>query len=337
MQRQYSLVILLLTLFQLISCSVKEQLDEMHDSTVAMEQSTGEMGDTTNELNQATQNMLTLLRSKDSEDTRRGAFTQLGEAQSLVRKFELASVYYQSFEFQLWTLTQTDRAASRDYFYKIAMEEFFTSITEYIDDYSFDRKKIDPTTKDNQEWNLYAFAISMHYVHENQYRSKRENSNFEIVSFYDLLAKGLKKSAAYDRGEIGELKEYEQLILRNKDIALYLLQLRYNMFTTMALARLAKIDQASYWSNVGRYLTRWKLDLKKVNRANQEEAIEYLNYAQTTRNLLKSVGDKPVLNKKIKRILKNMRIKKISHTTESTNYLIDNRTELNHLVKALTN
>lgn len=299
------------------SCGMKKQLDEMHDSTVTMNGSTQQMkdntekmGDTTADMNASMQTMITLLRSKEAEDTRRNAFIQLGESKSLLRKFELASVYFMSFEFQLWTLSQTDKVGQRDFFYRLAAEEFFTSITEYIEDYSFGVNGINPASKKDDQQNLFAFAVGMHYIHENQLRTHSVNPDYKVVSFYDLIEQALLKMNDYNSGVLneGDLTPSDVVVLRNYDIAIYLMHMRYNIFSTLALSRLSKIDRKGLLSNAGKLIKGWKLDLSELSRAQQIESIEYLEYANEARALLDSIGIKTSLDGKINRIFKNMRL-----------------------------
>jgi hypothetical protein len=167
----------------------------------------------------------------------------------------------------------------------------------------------------------------MHYIHENQLRTHVVAPDFKVVSFYDLIEQALLKMNDYNSGKLqdGDLTASDKIILRNYDIAIYLMHMRYNIFSTLALARLSKIDRNGLFSTAGKLLQGWKLDLNELPRAQQVESVEYLGYADQARSLLESIGIKTSLDGKINRIFKNM---KMVEQETGNSYTAENRKEI---------
>src|SRR6185437_688342 len=91
------------------------------------------------------------------------ALKQMDEATTLQAKVAYATVYYETYEYQLWTGQQSDSTDFLDSQYLQALQEFDREVTQYIPS---DLTNIDPTSTDNSMLDLYALAITMHMTNE---------------------------------------------------------------------------------------------------------------------------------------------------------------------------
>lgn len=340
----------------LSSCGVKTQLDEMHDSTVGMNTTTTEMSSTTKDLAQLTEGMsytteelnemtaalLPLARTGGTAAIRNRRVEAMNNPLfplNIEHKILHAGVYWQGFEFQAWTNTVTDDQYTKRNFYADAVEEFALTLDSNISEAKIDVKKlnkINPATDNNEELNIFAFAVSAHKVLMYQEYLARRVPAFQKVSFLDIIQGALAKEKTYNRSLADEstLYRYEHLVLRNAAKLKYLLHARYNMLTTIALARINNIDRVGFIVKARYFLKGWTAKLSEKSRAEQEEVIEYLTMANETKDFLSKIGEKIVLNKNIKKIIKNMRVD-LRESKSCENYCLKNSQAIKNLTLSL--
>ena len=342
----------------LSSCSVKTQLDEMHDSTVGMSHTTAEMSETTkdlailtegmsyttDELNEMTAALLPLARTGGTAEIRNARVESMNNPiykLNIEHKILHAGIYWQGFEFQAWSNTVVDDEFTKNNFYADAVEEFCLTLDSNFSAAGIDVKdlsKINPATKKGAELNILAFAVSADKVLMYQDYLARHIPTFKKVSFLDIIKNALLKEKAYSNGEIleSELERFEHLTLRNAKKLKYFLHVRYNMLTTIALARINGLDQAGLAVQARYLLKSWNAKLYKKTRAEKEEIVEYLEMANVTKDFMTSLGEVTVVNKNINKILRNMKV-----NTNSSKYCkkqcVDNKRKIKLLAKSMLN
>lgn len=340
----------------LSSCGMKQQLDEMHDSTVGMNSTTTEMSETTKDLAQLTEGMsytteelnemtaalLPLARTGGTAAIRNRRVEAMNNpifALNIEHKILHAGVYWQGFEFQAWTNTVTDDQYTKMNFYADAIEEFALTLDSNISAAKIDVKeldKINPATDQNEELNIFAFAVSSHKVLMYQDYLARRIPTFTKVSFLDIIQAALAKEKSYNDSltDGSELFRYEHLALRNAEKLKYLLHARYNMLATIALARINNIDRVGFTVKARYFLKKWTARLSRKTRAEQEEVIEYMTMANETKNFIEAIGEKSVLNKNIKKIIKNMRVD-VTESKDCQTQCINNSKKIKELATSL--
>src|SRR5688500_16525815 len=108
-----------ITLLCLLMSSACSKLKEFEEKTDSMERTTRDMSSTTNEMKATTTTMYQQIRSKEAEDTRAKKFETLTNPEKdMGEKFTAASIYFKSFEFQLWNdNVKYEDAKSREILY----------------------------------------------------------------------------------------------------------------------------------------------------------------------------------------------------------------------------
>lgn len=269
------------------------------------------------------------LRSKESEDTRSKKMrTILSEEAGLGQKVVSSVIYMQAFEYQYWINNGTyDNDDLRDYLIYDAVNELFGRSLDIWK--NADLKKITPLNdnpeKYNNEMALMALGYSLHFNHYIQTLLYKNKGNFEILSMYDIIAKALRKEKS---GE--ELKAYEDLILAgmNKEIAIELLQSRIKMAAGVAInfgatndktmKGSAKVGAGIFLASKGK-IGKIKLYSKFENgtSSTQKYVLEQLEIAVDTAILLKEIGQKPTLDKKLKNIYINLQTNRAKRFKEN--------------------
>lgn len=299
------------------SCSVKKNMDQMGDDTHKMAGTTEGMAKTTEDMKKTTeemskhvegtkadsQRMQILLRQGQTLDARNNAIKHMEEADEMPAKLAHAVAYHEAQEYQLW-IPKEEEDDKRDAMITDAVKEFFKIFASYVDDYS----DFSVSSSHSSMQNMSALAGALHYNNDNQARLLREGGKCpdfpvckgNLLSMVEIIEAGMAKKNQLNRGLIAtsDLKPWELEILRKEQDVVYLLKIRYNFLVAYAyaLASAEKAgDEASKFTNITRFLGllgtgKWTPNFLSRNTAQIEYNALVLEYAQQTRDFLKSVG-----------------------------------------------
>lgn len=292
-----------------VACSKVEKVEKNMDS---MKNQTEQMSQTTEEMEETTNVMYQQIRSKEARDTRNKEWAIIkSKKYGFGEKITAATVFYKSFEFQLWSdRVSVENMRDRD----ALLVEAANELTQQLGDLykKINVKKMGParTVFQNDERAFYALALSMHQNHHFQ-----EKSGQKTISFYDIVKSALDKE---DSGETGT--EYEEILVNdiNKEIMVELLKARVDMLAALALKNLTderdmtlgqKLKAAIFEITGGKL---GKIDLPetftRANEATKKYTIKYLDGAVKARDFLLYIGERKELEKTLKSAFEEIKL-----------------------------
>lgn len=288
-------------------------MEEMKKTTEKMNKTTNEMSETTKQLAVISQGMshTTNQISDNAKNTYRDmrldtsvsngfkALNEMEQAKSLEQKMIAAAYYYASFEFQLWKNKEGDSDELREKMFAFAMKRLFIDIKEYFKNSS--EATVRPPTRDevgpdqNRLANLYALAAMVHELNPNQEAVSKLN-NVKLVSTYDLIKDGLSAIHAEKTGKISLLKatEHAQVVAQNEELAVFILQLRYNILVAKTLSMVTNLASTIKETALKKAVLsehKWNTSLEHLsNTAVLSLAIKAAGAAIETRHVLQKNG-----------------------------------------------
>lgn len=331
-----SLILLLAFATTLNACEMKRNLDEMHDSTKEMNETTREMNQTTSEMNKRTDSLETAtgelydaLRQGDSLAARRAALDNMIKTDDPGRKLSEAAKYFMSYEFQFWMDKNQDKGdEKRQVLATMGAREFFKDIYQFIPNGTMEPDpfagQIIGTKKSNLINCLNALSVTTHFLNPKQERLLKENPEMKPLSMYKMIEESLRAKAAIEAGEktAADYPGFVTEVLQNEDVAVYLLEARYNYFMALFLGRATPVATSKYAAlkgisiQWGRHMAYdWDVDLSGFNTVQIEEFNLFLTGALKTKKLLTDLGIQPRTASLLKKMFSKVRLKDI--TTDS--------------------
>ena len=307
----------------LVACSETRQLHEMHDTTEEMNQTTkkildatNQMQDTTSGVGKTSEAMNNTLNEMD-DSARQGtsqvmhwdAMKEMRASKSGPEKAITAGVYFDSFEFQLWSGQGQDATLEkRVRLMNDAAEEFFLRIREFVPDKTaaidpFAESKASKDDSLNSESSFNAMALAMDEVNRKQDEMIKMHPGVVQVSMYGMIAESLKLQKAVDAGTVplDTLAPYQLTIQSSRDYAVRLLQARHNVYIAAILSEEvsrkgfgAMVAAATNRFLVGHFAFKpasWPLNVGAFSLARLQTYSIYLNKVLATRQLLRDIGE----------------------------------------------
>lgn len=305
-----------LMVMSLTACSQMDKVDEMHDATVKMSNTTDEMKQNTSDLENKTEQLKEItddlydsLRQGNALQARRDAYDAILKAPTLFKKTAEATKYFMSFEFQLWNNIGQDKDLDkRDILAQQATLEFFMEIEELADRDGSVHPLVAPdmssvNSRNNLRASFNAMAISMDKINRKQTRELERAKNVNVMSMYSLMQEALLTPR--DVPQKGYIRE----VLAHEDKAIQLLQGRYNMFQMMFVDSVTKIGAKNIAAQAKMVLTGWDLNMDSLSATQLEYMrTEALQNALEAKNFLIKLGKVPTLNPFLKRLMTKMRV-----------------------------
>lgn len=291
-------------------CGVKKQLDEMHDSTVNMNRTTGKLSASTEELDRKTAELYDALRQGDSLSVRRNQLQALLGAKEMPRKISEAGKYFMAFEFQIWSSMGRDKDERREELAALGVREFLKDVHDFI---GVD-PKVEPFAsgeKDeaNRARSLNALATAMHILNPKQEETLREHSVLKPISVYGMIEEALRAGREIESGARlpEEYPQYIREVLAQEKTAVFLMQVRYNFLGVLALGRTVPLDRMkkAYISSkskaAGKLIDAFSktdlvADMSQHNLVEIREFTSYLQGALRTHALLLEIGETPQMD-----------------------------------------
>lgn len=314
MRTNKNLFLLLSLTTLLAACEVKQNLDEMHDSTVEMNRTTKDMNHSTNSLETAIDELYNALRQGDSLSARRSALDNLVKASDPARKLSEAAKYFMAFEYQLWSDQGQDKGEEKRLeLATLAAREFFKDIQQFIPGGEMSPKpfigQIIPTEKSNLVNSFNALSVAAHYMNPKQEIYLKEKKEMGSLTMNKMIEESLLAKPKIESGEkhLNEYPGYVAEVLANEPIAIYFLEARYNYLATLFLGRSTNIAHNKL-AGAKIITMNWELDLSGFNFAQIDEMNKLLAGALKTKSVLKQIGIKARTDVLLVRMYKNMNL-----------------------------
>lgn len=315
-----SYLVLMTLLFT--SCS---KLEDMSKNATKASENSGKAAEAASESREEIANGRIMSRAGAARTARRDSLENMKELKTVEGKVVEAATYYKAFEYQLWTGQRYDTDEYLESLMEDAMNELYRNLAELNGGKSL--LDTNPTAFRVLPWrlkrdsNILAMALGLHKLHGLQMTVNPQllneysiNSAFKDdgMSPLDLIKDGFIKINAYENGYLayGELKAHEVVIYENIEEFRGLLNTRYNMILTLALAELTNVDDNSFSAIASLILpTSWKkLDSEymELNEAKRRKANKYLEEAFKLKDFMQKVGATPYMYNDIQKIFKKM-------------------------------
>ena len=296
---------------------------ELNEKTTQVEDTSKHLDGTSTDLDNKTTDLLGLSTDMDRETNslyikeRQGAalairkdmLNEMDKATTMEAKISFAGAYFMAFEYQIWGGSKEDDQTRLEGLYNCALQEYFREATQYMPEDYKSNPKVDPTSQNNKDMNMYALAVTMHM--ENSYEIKQSidpsivDAKPDFVSMYDLLQRGLKKKADRDSGKIKEadMKDWQKEVLNDEQAFEYMIRVRENFLPMMTLAQLSKIGIKGNWFQrmihwslfraFGMTIRPWTADIKDLNTEQLITFTKWINDPQGAlgaKGVLKDLG-----------------------------------------------
>lgn len=209
---------------------MKQQLDQMHDATVAVPDKLSGMKTTTEEMKVTTCTMYRSMRQGNAKLSRDQDFQDIVRAEDIAGRLAEAAEYMQGFEYQVWTNICADELPR-----EVVLEQAMKELLAKIQAFSGNRSDVKATKSSGQMQVMYALAATLHYVNSLQ-RNLLGDSGEEVLRPLDLVMEGLKIDQARANGTYLEptVPAWAEVVGKYQKDALYLLRLRQNFLLAYA-------------------------------------------------------------------------------------------------------
>jgi hypothetical protein len=319
----------LLTALALCACS---KVNDMHDATMRMDATTAkmaaataEMNTNTKEMKKQTDNMNGTMcelfdegRQASAAAMRRDYWKIIHDSKKIEEKGNNAGLYFEAFEFQLWThLCQDTQAKQLERLELDAVDEFLHSL---IDLSHWAPNSVDPFAGSNpikfweSENEKASFNAIAAYLERNN-RKEEEISDGEGISMLTLLENGLRASKQMHDGKakLSDFPAYVKLVDERSELATRLLVARYQMLGLATLGYETTMTRSLLEGLKFKYLGKsWEIDFAELTPGKAALVKHRLGEAIRDRNLLAELGVTVELNPKLKEIFANGRVKNLS-------------------------
>src|SRR5690606_23260250 len=154
------------------------------------------MSATTDEMKDVSEVVYRQMRPKEAEETRSAKMAELLNPKvDMDGKFLAATVYFMSFEYQLWTGNNNYDSLDTRHTLLLQAANDFTRKDSGIYK-KIKTKKMSPPKKgrsQSDEMAFYALAATMHDTNTFQEEKSVKNGTFPVISFYDMVKTSLLK------------------------------------------------------------------------------------------------------------------------------------------------
>lgn len=343
MLRPQSYLILSLTTLALAGCGQLKKVDDMNANTAQMNETTAKMSASMEEMNKAiaTTNQTSSAISATSNgiaasafhtggviDSAQDAGRQGGSLDARTKQFDAiigskkvdvkivsAGIYMQAFEYQLWNNRGIDATPNKLNELEFeAVNEFFPRVStishwDDIDPMALPTKPFAGDTT-NQKASFNAIATELHRLNRIE-EDTAEEANVSANSMFTLIANSLRagKQVREGRARLEDFPAYVDRVLTFEDIAIKLLQARYQMLGLALLIETTPIlnglwEGFEYTSG----LKKWNLDLSTLSQSKLRRYRLQFTYAERTEALLSEIGAPVKLHPSVAKIYSGMKI-----------------------------
>lgn len=244
------------------------------------------------------------LRQGDSSNLRRIAFQGMLQAKAHEKKLLEAAQYVAGYEFYFWRGFGLDnKAKRREELLQGATEQFFKDVYE-IYNYSpsvFPLADPDMGAAMNREASFNALSAALHRDNPKQKENidalAAKGIKIDEMNFLKIIQEGLitKINVEDKKMQLSQVPPYIREVINNEEVAIKLLQARWNFLAVAALDKNFHFKQNGsfkYVRSAWKLATKWELDFSKLNSGQIADQNFFLKMASETREFLKSIGVK---------------------------------------------
>lgn len=300
----------------LLLASACSKVQKAEENMKNMERTTTKMSATTDEMKDVSEVVYRQMRPKEAEETRSAKMAELLNPKvDMDGKFLAATVYFMSFEYQLWTGNNNfDSLDTRHTLLLQVANEFTKKVSGIYK--KIKTKKMSPTKEgrsQNDEMAFYALAATMHATNTFQEEKSVKNGTFPVISFYDMVKTSLLKEVnGYN------YEDYESVLVTgtNKEMMIELIKARVDVFAALALKNLTDKRNMTLGQKAKSLLFKLtggrlgSIDLPEVydqsNDPTKDSVITYLEGALKAKNFLREIGVNKTLEKTTRSALINI-------------------------------
>ena len=334
------------------SCKQLDNMENMNSKTNELATTSNQISQTSDSIAKQSESILDVsvglkkntedlyhqARSKEAEETRQRARDALKLESSFEEKITRSAIYFKSFEFQLWTNKNASSRDDQEYRKELqleAAEEFFRTVQSFYAEIG-DSTDISPASEDTATRALFSLSVTMHETHHAQ-KELIKKENIEEISMLSMIEDTLKKESQLNDGliSLGDLKPYEIAILENAESARNLLRMRYDILSSMVLAKVSDLGDPTYgtvastYTQLKLYMMKWNSKFVSLNPAQKAQVDTFLGEALRMKEVLSSLGINSELESKIGKIYRNMQFTK---TTTCKNCV--NKNDINNQLQS---
>ncbi len=324
----------------LASCNMQKQLSDMHDKTDDLDAQTHELNDETKavgatskdidnktdvliktggDISARTTTLLDDSKHGSTLDLRTKLWPEIQEKQEVAPRLTTAAKYMMSQEYQLWSDEGMDTLASRDILGGNAVQEFLGDTQKL---FKSTKILISPLSEDGKEAALNALTATMDQIDRIQKAMLTAHPDIKPMTLLTLIEDSLADEKAIDSGakSLKDFPEYVNYVLQDKDVAIYLLKVRYNYLMFVGIGSLVK-DELTPKSQKESYVMKAKqivlekycglaargphikADLASYDTQQIQRMNMFLQLAVETRDFLKSINVTPEVHCTLKTLM----------------------------------
>jgi hypothetical protein len=310
---------------------MKAVTDRMNGHIDSMDGNTKDMKADTEDMNATMGQLFDSARQGAALDIRNKNWELLKSSTSLEDKGTYAGLYFDSFEFQLWTnLGQDAQKGARERLMQDAVDEFFRrvlGITHWAPDTldplaGEDPLKSGATDAEKADFNAVAGSL------ERNNRKQEENpqSAKNELSMLNLIESGLAAGQQIRAGKakLEDFPQYVNIVLQREELAQRLLRARVQLMGFATLGYLIPITRNL--EEKARYVVlgaSWELDFNQMNQSQLKLVSFRLGEAIAARNFLAGLGVQEPLNSTLARVFSHGHVvngpgSKTAHTPQNS-------------------
>jgi len=304
--------------------SLKNTTEDMNETTKKLQTSTAQMSQTTEALNAKTEHLAKRTDDLESELVNKESYAMTtmnldnlfnrtavsGQDSQLNSETDMliyAGAAVHSMLFQYWKGDFNETLDVLDERFRLAIEILFVRCLKHIPR-TFEVNPLSPNDS-------YKAIASLGAKLEEQslgYQTALANAKLEKLSLYDVVMMGLRGRGQMERAE--KLPKAAAMVLRYKQEAIYMMQLRHNYLPMMVLTRMSDFQDQSLAARLQSLILGQTVDLgiadglspSSADEEQLKEWTKWLNNAVETRVALKAMGIQPEFNQVFVKTLKGV-------------------------------
>jgi hypothetical protein len=300
------------------ACSVKKSMEQMHDKTIQMADTTQELQTSATETKDVLVCVSAIQKQGGGYELRSKAFERMQEADTLNLKLKEAKAYFYAFDFQIASYSDAscmNMLDIRKELAGLAVSELGKTLPEVMP--SGNSWRLDATKSGSKNESLMALSATLHEI--NVYQGPQaEPFGLRPISMFELIAEGLLKKSSVNNGRLSDdmLTPADKEVLREEQIFTHLLQLRMRTLPVIALGRVSNI-QDGLLEKFGMLFFTWKPRFEELNGEQINYAAAIIERALETRTLLTRLDVESKIDSKVERILKKMKTGRVREKLDS--------------------
>ena len=301
-------------------------LKSVNDSLGTMKTGVGNLQTDIQSLNGLATDLATDMKPAVALGARQQALTRMEAEPSLSQKFRDAAAYFEAFDFQTIKGTETTQQAAEDTLRMNAVQDFFLLLTGYT--HKLDQPGIPnfmvAAFPNNDMANLLALGGALDAMYFNQIARQNALKNTlnwlgtppsKFLSMWGMIEETLARESAIQAGATAN--PWENEVLKNRENAVYIAQLRANILASVTFQNLSKLPEnaATLTDWIQQKLTgtrdfaaEWEASVGGKTLQTLSDTYTALAKANEAREFMIAHGIAPQLDPMVKRSLSNCKI-----------------------------